>query len=217
MEEALPMSIPSENNELRRLLDRVCRGEDGARHELLGLYRTRLRRMVAVHLDLRLSARIDPSDVVQEALACADRRLGSYLRDRPIPFYPWLRAFARDRLLDLRRRHVRASCRSVAREEVGGRSDPEARARRLEGSGTSPSGHLIRAECRDRVRGAIARLEAGDREVLALRQIEGLSAAEAAAVLGVGEEAIKSRHRRALERLRALLVDERDGSRGGVR
>ena len=36
--------------------------------------------MVAVRLDRRLAARVDPSDVVQEALAEADRRLDDYLR-----------------------------------------------------------------------------------------------------------------------------------------
>jgi RNA polymerase sigma-70 factor, ECF subfamily len=207
------MSTPFENPETRRLLDRAGHGEVEARNQLLDRYRARLRRMIAVHLDHRISARIDPSDVVQEALAGADRRLGSYLRDRPLPFYPWLRGFARDRLLDLRRRHVRASCRSVAREEA--EEGPETTSRDLEASGTSPSGHLIRAERRDRVREALARLEVGDRDVLALRQVEGLTAAKAAAVLGIGEEALKSRHRRALERLRALLDDDRDGSRGG--
>ena len=57
-------------------------------------YRDRLRRLVAVRLDPRLAARADASDVVQEALADAARKLDGYLRDRPIPFYPWLRQLA---------------------------------------------------------------------------------------------------------------------------
>ena len=53
------------------LLERSLRGEAVARQELLVRHRGRLRRMVAMRLDQRLSARVDPSDVVQEALADA--------------------------------------------------------------------------------------------------------------------------------------------------
>jgi RNA polymerase sigma-70 factor (ECF subfamily) len=203
------MARPSDDPELERLLDRAGLGEDEARQRLLDRFRGRLKRMVAGQLDRRLSARVDPSDVVQEALADADRRLEPYLRTRPLPFYPWLRQFARDRLLDLRRRHLRAACRTVAREEPGALplddGSTVAPAGRFLAGGTSPSVRLIRAEGRDRVRAALALLDDRDRMVLMLRHVEGLSAREAADVLGVGEEALKSRHRRALERLRALL------------
>src|SRR4051812_49986008 len=57
------------------LLRRAARGEEEARHRLLERHRGRLRRMIAVRLDPRLAARLDPSDIVQEALADADRKL----------------------------------------------------------------------------------------------------------------------------------------------
>ena len=48
--------------------------------------------MVAVaRMDRRLTARLDPSDVVQEALADGVRDLPDYLTTRPMAFYPWLR------------------------------------------------------------------------------------------------------------------------------
>ena len=50
-------------------------GDAAAREQLLARHRDRLRRMVAVRLDGRLAARVDPSDVVQEALIEADRKL----------------------------------------------------------------------------------------------------------------------------------------------
>ncbi len=46
-------------------------------------------------------------------------------------------------------------------------------------------------------------MAAGDREVIVLRYLEQLSVCEIAAVLGVSEGAVKSRHMRALLRLRA--------------
>ena len=47
------------------LLQRVADGDATAASELLDRHRHRLRRMVAVRLDDRVSARVDPSDVVQ--------------------------------------------------------------------------------------------------------------------------------------------------------
>jgi RNA polymerase sigma-70 factor (ECF subfamily) len=47
-----------------------------------------------------------------------------------------------------------------------------------------------------------------DREVLVLRQLEQLSVAEAAEVLGISSGAVKVRHLRALERLRALIDEQ---------
>src|SRR5437868_12474354 len=98
------------------LLARVAAGDEAARDLLLERYRQRLRRMVVVRFDPRLAARVDPSDVVQETLAEAAAKLDRYLRDRPLPFYPWLRQLARRRLIDLHRRHVQARRRSVTRE-----------------------------------------------------------------------------------------------------
>jgi RNA polymerase sigma-70 factor (ECF subfamily) len=81
-------------------------------------------------------------------------------------------------------------------------------AQRLIASATSPSRHLLRAELRDRVRAVLSCLKPHDREMLVLRYLEGLSNAEAAAVLGLAENTAAMRHLRALERVRALLGDE---------
>src|SRR6516162_5862921 len=92
-------------------------GDGSARHRLLARHRSRLRQMVAVHLDRRLAARIDPSDVVQETLMDAARDLPDYLRERPLPFYPWLRQLAGERLAKFHERHLRTDKRSVTHEQ----------------------------------------------------------------------------------------------------
>jgi RNA polymerase sigma-70 factor (ECF subfamily) len=167
--------------------------------------------MVAMRLDRRLAPRLDPSDVVQEALADAAERLSDYLRDRPLPFYPWLRRLAWDRLVELHRHHGRAR-RSVAREEPQGFHLPAESVavlvERIAASRTSPSGALIRLELRERVRAGLAALGARDREVLALRYLEQLTTSETAAVLGISEGAVKSRLMRAILRLRDQLDQE---------
>jgi RNA polymerase sigma-70 factor (ECF subfamily) len=194
-----------------QLLDRAGQGDPSARQQLLIRHQQRLRDMVALRMDRRLAVRIDPSDVVQETLAEAVRQLSDYLRRRPLPFYPWLRQLAWERLVQLHRRHVRTQKRSVLREEHGlPLSDQSALALadRLFHRGSSPSARLHRQERRDRVQAALAQLAEPDREVLVLRHLEGLSTREIAAILGITEGAVYTRHLRALERLRTLLGDE---------
>lgn len=195
------------------LLRGAAGGDGAARQRLLARHRARLHRMVELRLDRRLRARIDPSDVVQEVLAEADGALGEYLARRPVPFYPWLRQLAWDRLVALHRRHVAAQRRSVTREANGdpvGDSTPEL-ADRLVDAHSSPSRRVLREELRGRVRAALDRLAERDREVLVLRHLEQLSTAETAAVLGVTEGAVKLRHLRALDRLRTVLEPEFGG------
>jgi RNA polymerase sigma-70 factor (ECF subfamily) len=200
------MSAPPDTDELLR---RTADGDADARNRLLARHCDRLHQMVAVRLDHRLAARVNPSDVVQDVLVEADRRLAEYLRKRPLPFYPWLRQLVTDRLLDLHRRHLHAQRRSVRREEPGGLALPdesaEALAERLAESATGPSQQLLRKEARQRVRAALEQLPARDREVLELRHLEGLSVAETAAALGIASGTVKTRHLRALTRLRHLL------------
>ena len=56
------------------LLCQASHGDAGARADLLARHRARLRRMIAYRLDRRLAARVDPSDVVQEAQLEVARR-----------------------------------------------------------------------------------------------------------------------------------------------
>jgi RNA polymerase sigma-70 factor (ECF subfamily) len=162
-----------------------------------------------------LAARVDPSDVVQEALLDAAQALDDYLRERPVPFYPWLRQLAWERLIELHRRHLHAQRRSVKREEplAPHLSDESAQqlADRVLARQSSPSDRAIRGELRSRIRAALDRLSESDREVLVLRHLEQLSTRETAAVLGIREGTVKLRHLRALERLRELLGPESEG------
>ena len=70
------------------LLKSAAAGNDEAAEMLLGRHRERLRGMIAVRLPPQLSARLDASDVVQDVMVTAHRRLAGYLREQPIAFYP---------------------------------------------------------------------------------------------------------------------------------
>jgi RNA polymerase sigma-70 factor (ECF subfamily) len=166
--------------------------------------------MVSARLDRRLTARLDPSDVVQGALADAARKLPDYLRERPLPFYPWLRQLAGERLAKFHERHLRTDKRSVTHEQAGGvrLTDESALelAERLIDSGSSPSQRAMRSEQSARVRAVLQAMDSDDCEVLTLRYLEQLSTRETAAALGITEGAVKTRHLRALRRLRLALV-----------
>ena len=199
----------ADDTDTELLLRRAEEGDAAARGRLLARHQERLRRLVGFRLDRRLAARVDPSDVVQDALADAARDLGGYLRDRPLPFYPWLRRLAWERLVKLHRRHVQARRRSVLREEPAAPPLPDESALeladRLLTRAASPSEAAVREELKRRVRAALNGLPDRDREVLVMRYLEGLANAEIAAALEISEGAVKMRHLRAIGRLRSLL------------
>ena len=107
-------------------------------------------------MDPKLRPRVDPSDVVQEAHLEAVRRLDDFLEKPTLPFKLWLRQITLDRLLMMRRRHVGAARRSVAREAALPDGSSCALARQLIAAGSTPSQQLGREELARRVRDAVA-------------------------------------------------------------
>lgn len=69
----------------------------------------------------------------------------------------------------------------------------------------NPEAMAIAAERRNALTSALQSLSSGDREVLILRDIEGLNGPEAAEVLGITSRALKSRLHRARLRLAKAL------------
>lgn len=200
-------------NATELLIRRAQVGDDSATQKLLVVHRDRLRRMIGVRLDPRLAARVDPSDVVQEALIEASRKIPDYLRTQPISFYPWLRQIAWERLVHLHARHIDAKKRSVAREArwSASLSDQSVMqlAKMVAAPSPSPSAHMAAQELREKVRSALDELPDKDREVLTLRYLEQLSTDEIAEVMGTSKGAVKTRHFRAVRRLQGLLQGAR--------
>ena len=100
----------------QELLSAAKAGQEDAINRLLDRHRTALRRMVDLRMDRAMERRVDASDVVQDVLLEANRRLNDYLRDPVMPFHLWLRQLAKDRIIDLHRRHRVAAKRSLDRE-----------------------------------------------------------------------------------------------------
>jgi RNA polymerase sigma-70 factor (ECF subfamily) len=191
--------------ETQRLLQRARAGETEARDRLMDRHRAYLRRLVEVRLDPKIRARVDPSDVVQEAQMEAARRLDGYLKRRPMPFRLWLRQIAYDRLLMLRRHHLNAARRAVDREVALPDHSSIQLARQVLAAEWTPSQQLVQRELVRRVHEAVAGLPEGEREVLIMRNLEGLSNQEAAEVLGIDPATASRRYGRALISLRDIL------------
>jgi RNA polymerase sigma-70 factor, ECF subfamily len=201
--------MPEPKPDTDQLLESAAAGNSAAAQELLAHCRPRLRRMVAMRLDPSVKARLDPSDVVQEVLAEAFQKLPTYLKERPVSFYPWLRQIAWQRLVKLHRAHIATNRRSVRREDAGtlplGNQSASQLADRLVTSETGPTQRAVRSELRQRVRTALDRLSDVDRELLVMRYLEHLTLKEIAETLEITVAATKMRHARALERLQTKL------------
>lgn len=192
------------------LLDRLRGGGGEAVGELFELHRERLWRMVHVRLDRRVSRRVSPDDVLQEAFLDMAGRIGDYLDDPAVPFYVWLRFLTVQRLQMIQRAHLGARMRDVSKEvhlPQGALASSESMAGQLVSHMTSPSQAAIRRELQDRLRAALDEMDPLDREVLALRHFEELGNNEVAAILGISKDAASKRHVRALLRLRDLLTE----------
>src|SRR5438094_780033 len=181
------------------LIGRAQAGDREALNTLLARYRDRLRRMVEMRLDTRLQARLDASDVVQEAYVEVAQRLDEYLRDPQLPLFLWLRLVVGERLMKLHRHHLGTQMRDASREVSLYRgalpaASSAALAAQLLGKHTSPTQAAVRAERLLRLQEALNTLDAMDREILALRHFEELTSAEAAQALDIEEEAAAKRY-----------------------
>jgi RNA polymerase sigma-70 factor (ECF subfamily) len=189
-----------------RLLDEIRSDDKTPFDRLFAQHRPALRQFVARRLDPRLRARLDPSDVVQETQLEVYRRMDDFLKRRPMPFRLWLRKTAFERLLKLRRYHVETAQRSVGRELGLPDRSSLLLARPFLDRGSSPSQELTRGEVVRRVRQALAELSETDREIMLMRNLDGLSYRDIGCLLDLDPAAARQRYGRALLRLRSLLL-----------
>jgi RNA polymerase sigma-70 factor (ECF subfamily) len=202
-----------DQRDTQQLLDAAQAGDAAARERLWTRHRGALHKLVALRLDRGIQGRVDVSDVVQDALVEADRRLEDYLRQgSSMPFHLWLRQIARDRMIDAHRRHRGAERRSIDREQAppspslfADRSAFDLAAQLRDGRELTPAAALLQRELESRFREALEKVDPMDREILELRHIEQLSNRDTALALGLSEPAAGMRYLRALRRLRALL------------
>lgn len=191
------------------LLTLAQSGDQSAQNVLLVRHKDRLRRMVMALMDPRLSARIDPSDVLQDAFATATRQFPKYLENPSIDFYPWLRQIVKEELINMHRHHVRAQRRSVVRERFSYRVVDETSvmqlAEKLISREQSPSSIAYQREQLDAVKKGMERMSEAERELLLMRFIERLTIREISAVQGIAKSTARLRVLRAVQRLSSFV------------
>lgn len=141
----------------------------------------------------------DADDVAQETLLSMVRGLPSVRGDASLS--TWLYAVARNACARNRRRRVGEPLALDTLDGPEGESVPE-----LADPGRSPEEAAASAAVDRALTAAIDALEPGAREVLVLRDVEGLSAAEVAKALDLTESAVKSRLHRARLSVREALA-----------
>ena len=142
----------------------------------------------------------DAKDVLQETLLAAARGLPEFRGASSVS--TWLFTIARSFCIKHRRRS-RFAPEVVESLDQG---EPGRVARELPDEGRTPDQALEGRRLEAALEGAIAALEPMYREVLVLRDVEGLSAAEVAEILGISTDAVKSRLHRARVAVRERLA-----------
>lgn len=194
--------------ETQELLQGARTGSREAVDRLMDRHRDSLHRMIRCRLNPGVAGRVDASDIVQEALLTASRRLTEYLQNPRMPFHAWLRQLARDRLVDAYR-HELAEKRNVAREQRAPEGDSAMDAvAELRDSELTPATMLIRKEFAERFFAALEQLSDESREIVLMRHAEQLTNSQAAELLGVSEPAAGMRYLRALRQLKSILGDK---------
>jgi RNA polymerase sigma-70 factor (ECF subfamily) len=188
------------------------------RRESLGraleLNRTYLTLLARTQIDLHVQGRVDASDVVQETFLDACRDLDHFRGSSPGEWVAWLRKILIYNLARVVQRQVVAKKRSARRDVSLEQhvADMERSSGRIEtalvGRWSSPSSHAQRSERAARVADQLARLSADYREVLVLRNLEGLSFSEVAQRMGRSAGAVRILWVRAVDQFRQVLQAE---------
>ena len=191
------------------LLARMSAGDSEALALLFAQHRERLRKMIQFRLHPRLSRRIDPEDVLQDAYLDALKRIDSYREQEDPSCLLWLRLVVGQTLVDLHRRHLGAKMRDANQEVplsrlAGPRVHSETMSVHLSAELTSPSQAAARDETARILQDVLAKMDPIDREILVLRHFEELTNAEVSKILDLRPSAASNRYIRALGRLRGL-------------
>lgn len=144
----------------------------------------------------RLPSGQDADDAVSEALARAVHKIGE-LSDHGLRVEAWLYGILRRVVLE----HTRAAGRQV------GDSLSEQRSASLTSPDHGPLDQILASELNGSLRTAFEQLSDDDQELLWLRVVADLSAAEVGAVIGRREGAVRQAQSRALARLRRGLEE----------
>jgi RNA polymerase sigma-70 factor (ECF subfamily) len=181
----------------------------GSETRPLADYRDYLRLLARLQLSPRLQAKLDASDVVQQAILQAHANRGQFRGQTEAEWLAWLRAILANALAAALRRFS-AESRDLARERSL-EAALERSSSRLEclltADQTSPSQRAARGEELVQLAHAMALLPEDQRRVVELHHLQGLPVAEVAQLIGRTRPAVVGLLFRGLNKLRELLPE----------
>jgi RNA polymerase sigma-70 factor, ECF subfamily len=193
------------------LLSLAKAGSGPALSRLLDRHRGALEVQARLQVGRRLRAKLDFEDLMQELSLEAHRDIAQFRGRSEGEFIGWLRKVFATIVSNQVRRYLGTRRRDLRREQpiVIGRDDTSRAVidRRLVAPQSSPSQQAARRERAELLAEALGTLPETYREVIVLRNLEGLSFADVAARMGRTEDSVKNIWLRALSRLRRMLGD----------
>ena len=172
-------------------------------------FRQYLALLARTHLGPNQRAKVDPSDIVQQTLLDAHRKLDQFRGTTEPEMAAWLRKMLSFRVADAFRALGRQKRDAALERPLDARVDDTCS--RLEGwleaVQTSPSGRASRNEQLVRLAEAMASLPRAQREAIELHHLHGLSLSDTAEQLGRTGGSVVGLLRRGLVKLRELLAE----------
>lgn len=176
-------------------------------------HREFLKRTIDSVMDARLRSVLETEDVIQDVMIAAYRAIGSADFPSPQAFRRWLEALAKNRLVDLTRRHfgtLRRNHRNLSLDQSAAAGDTGGgRIReRVPASDPSPSAVATRREALEALDRVLGRMRPHYRQIIRMVHIDRLSTREIAEQTGRTQEGVRKVLSRALESCRQVLQEE---------
>jgi RNA polymerase sigma-70 factor (ECF subfamily) len=192
------------------LLDEARRGQTESLGQLLQLYRNYLTLLATTQLDRKLRRRMSPSDLVQETMLAAHRDFARFRGGTEREFLAWLRQILIHCLHHAIEAHLKAKMRDVrcevSIERVNAALDRSVVnfAQVLADPGPSPSVPLRERERVVVLANQLARLRPEYRDVIVLRNLQGLSFEEVAERMNRKPGTVRMLWLRAIEKFKQI-------------
>ena len=193
-----------------KLLQRARLGNTEALGHVLQLYRNYLTILATTQLDRRLRRRVNPSDLVQDAMLAAHSDFAQFQGHSERELLAWLRQILINCLHHVIETHLRAKMRDMRREisveQVGANLDHSACnfTQMLADRGPSPSAPMQQRERAVALADQLSRLPPQYRDVIVLRNLQGLSFDEVAERMDRKPGTVRMLWLRAIEKFKQI-------------
>jgi RNA polymerase sigma-70 factor (ECF subfamily) len=191
------------------VVDALRRNDPAARDLLVARYRSWLQLLARLQVESQFQGKFDASDLVQQTLLEACRDLSQFHGQTEAELLAWLRQILAHVLAHELRRYRGTQQRDLDREaslEQALAQSSQKLNDLLADPGSSPSQKAVKKEQEVLLADVLAKLPDDYREVIILRNMEGLSHEEVARRLGRGVGAVRMLWVRALARLRTAIL-----------